>query len=235
VLKVVHLCAGHGSLRVIDGLSLHVRPGEVVTLVGANGAGKSTLLKNVAGLQPPLEGRVLLHGRDIAGQPANRVAELGVTLVPEGRGLFPGMTVRENLEMGGYARRLSKRALEARISEVCGHFPVLLERFAQRAGSLSGGQQQMLALARALVGEPTLLLLDEPTTGLAPALVVEVFAQIRRLKAAGLAVILAEQNVRQALEVADRAYVMQTGRVIMEGPAERIAQSNEVQKAYLGL
>ncbi len=234
MLKVVHLCAGYGSLRVIDGLSLNVKPGEVVTLVGANGAGKSTLLKSVAGLLPPFEGRVLLHGRDIAGQPANRVAELGVTLVPEGRGLFPGMTVRENLEMGGYARRLSKRALDARINEVCGHFPALPERFAQRAGSLSGGQQQMVALARALVGEPALLLLDEPTTGLAPALVAEVFAQIRRLKAAGLAVILAEQNVRQALEVADRAYVMQTGRVIMEGPAERIAQSNEVQKAYLG-
>ncbi|MCX6905886.1 MAG: ABC transporter ATP-binding protein [Verrucomicrobia bacterium] len=235
MLKVVHLVSGYGALRVITGVSLHVARGEVVTLIGANGSGKSTLLKTVAGLISPREGRVLLKGREMAGQPANAVAAAGLTLVPEGRGLFPGMSVLENLRMGGYARGLGGRRLAERIDTVCAGFPALLERFEQRAGSLSGGQQQILALARALVGAPEVLLLDEPSTGLAPLLVAEVFAKIMELKRSGVTIILAEQNVRQALQVADRAYVMKTGRVVMEGPSSEVAEADEVRQAYLGM
>lgn len=235
MLKVVHLVSGYGALRVITGVSLHVARGEVVTLIGANGSGKSTLLKTVAGLIAPMEGRVLLKGREMAGQPANAVAAAGLTLVPEGRGLFPGMSVLENLRMGGYARGLGGRRLAERIDTVCAGFPALLERFEQRAGSLSGGQQQILALARALVGAPEILLLDEPSTGLAPLLVAEVFDRIKELKRSGMTIILAEQNVGQALQVADRAYVMKTGRVVMEGPSSQVAEADEVRQAYLGM
>ncbi len=235
LLKVVHLISGYGSLRVIDGVSLRACPGEVIALVGGNGSGKSTLLKTIAGLLTPAEGRVLLKGREMAGRSANRIAAAGLTLVPEGRGLFPGMSVLENLRMGGYARRLRGRGLVRRIEAVCAGFPALVPKLAQSAGSLSGGQQQMLALARALVGEPEVLLLDEPSTGLAPLLVDEVFRKIKDLKQAGLALILAEQHVSRALEAADRAYVMRTGRVVMEGPASDVARSDEVRKAYLGV
>jgi branched-chain amino acid transport system ATP-binding protein len=235
VLKIVHLVAGYGALRVIDGVSIHVNAGEVVALVGANGAGKSTLLKTVAGLMPPREGRILLRGKEMAGQPASRIAAAGLTLVPEGRGLFPGMTVRDNLRMGGYAGRMSGSRLDRRIQEVCAGFPDLLNKLGAKAGSLSGGQQQMLALARALVGQPGVLLLDEPSTGLAPLLVAEVFKKIKELKSTGVTLILAEQNVRQALRVSDRAYVMRTGRVVMEGTAEAVAASDEVKTAYLGM
>jgi branched-chain amino acid transport system ATP-binding protein len=235
VLKIVHLVAGYGALRVIDGVSMHVNAGEVVALVGANGAGKSTLLKTVAGLLHPRAGRVLLQGKEMAGQPASRLATAGLTLVPEGRGLFPGMTVHDNLRMGGYARRLSGARLEQRIHEVCVGFPDLLKKLGAKAGCLSGGQQQMLALARALVGQPSVLLLDEPSTGLAPLLMAEVFEKIKELKSTGATLILAEQNVRQALRVSDRAYVMRTGRVVMEGTAEAVAASEEVKTAYLGM
>ena len=234
MLKVVHLVSGYGSLRALDGVSLHVKKGEVIALVGANGSGKSTLLNTIAGLIRPSEGRVLLNGKEMAGRSANRVAAAGLTLVPEGRGLFPGMSVIENLRMGGYARRISGGVLARRIETVCAGFPALAAKLPQTAGSLSGGQQQMLALARALVGEPDVLLLDEPSTGLAPLLVAEVFEKIRELKQAGMTIILAEQNVRQALQVADRAYVMRTGRVVMEGPARTVSESDEVRKAYLG-
>lgn len=234
MLKVVHLIAGYGPLQVINGVSLHAAQGEVVALVGANGSGKSTLLKSLAGLIAPKEGRVLLEGKDMAGQPANRVAAAGLTLVPEGRGLFPGMSVLENLRMGGYAQRLGARELDGRVEAVCADFPALRDKFKQRAGSLSGGQQQMLALARALVGAPLILLLDEPSTGLAPLLVAEVFGKIKELKQSGVTIILAEQNVGQALHVADRAYVMKTGRIVMEGAAGKIAESEEIKQAYLG-
>ena len=235
MLKVVHLVCGYGALRVIHGVSVHLRAGELVTLVGANGAGKSTLLRSIAGLVTPLEGRVLLRGRDMARQPCHRIATAGLTLVPEGRGLFPGLSVRDNLRMGGYPRRLRGQALARRIEAVVADFPMLGERLEERAGHLSGGQQQMLAIARALVGEPDVLLLDEPSTGLAPKMVVEVFAQILALKRAGKTIMLAEQNVREALRLADRAYVLQTGRVVLEGAAADVAASAEVRRAYLGL
>jgi branched-chain amino acid transport system ATP-binding protein len=206
-----------------------------MALVGANGSGKSTLLKTIAGLLPPLEGRILLKGNEMAGQPAQRIAAAGLTLLPEGRGLFPGMSVWENLRMGGYARRLSRRAEAERLEMVCSDFPALREKLRQKAGSLSGGQQQMLALARAMVGAPEVLLLDEPSTGLAPLVVAEVFRKIKVLKQAGVTIILAEQNVSRALEMADRAYVMKTGRLVMEGTADEVSRADEVKRAYLGM
>jgi branched-chain amino acid transport system ATP-binding protein len=235
MLKVVHLKSGYHGLMVVDGISLRVHPGEAVALVGANGSGKSTLLKTIAGLVPAAEGRVLLAGRDVARQPAHRVAAAGCTLVPEGRGLFPGLSVLDNLRLGGYARRLAGRQLARRVERAAGFFPALESRLGQPAGTLSGGQQQMLALARALVGEPQLLLLDEPSTGLAPLVVREIFEKIRGLKQAGVSLMLAEQNVQEALRLAGRAYVMQTGRIVLEGPAAELARSGEVQKAYLGM
>lgn len=234
MLKIVNLRSGYGSLRVIDGISLHVKAGEIVTLIGANGAGKSTLLKTVAGLLPATEGRVLFEDKDIAGWPAERIAAFGLTLVPEGRGLFPGMTVLDNLRMGGYARHLKARQLDRRVEQACAVFPVLSERLSERAGHLSGGQQQMLALARALVGQPKALLLDEPSTGLAPLLVTEVLQKIQQLKSSGLAILLAEQNVQGALRISDRAYVMKTGRVALDGPAAELMKSEEINQAYLG-
>jgi branched-chain amino acid transport system ATP-binding protein len=234
-LKVVNLRSGYGSLTVIDGISVHADAGEIVALIGANGAGKSTLLKTVAGLVPHSSGRIFFQGREISRLPAEARASLGLALVPEGRGLFPGMSVEENLALGGHARRLTRAQLRQRVEHVCGLFPVLSERMTAKAGQLSGGQQQALALARAMVGQPDVLLLDEPSTGLAPLVIQEVFTQIRQLKAAGVTIMLAEQNVREALLMADRAYVMKTGRVVLEGSGQSLIQSPEVQKAYLGL
>jgi branched-chain amino acid transport system ATP-binding protein len=234
LLRVINLQVGYGSLKVIDGLSMHVEAGEVVALIGANGAGKSTLLKSIAGLIPLAGGHLLLRGKDVSRLPAEVRACRGLTLVPEGRGLFPGMSVLDNLRMGGYAQGFNRHELAGRIEQVCALFPILSERPAELARNLSGGQQQALALARALVGKPDVLLLDEPSTGLAPVLVQELFAQIRQLKALGLGIMIAEQNVGEALKSADRAYVMKTGKIVLEGPAERLMQSPDVQKAYLG-
>ena len=203
--------------------------------MGGNGAGKSTLLKTIAGLITPREGRILLHGKPVVGWPAERIAAAGLTLVPEGRGLFPAMSVLENLRMGGYARRLSRRQFADKLAQIYTLFPVLAERPQAHAGHLSGGQQQMLALARALVGTPEILLLDEPSTGLAPLLVAEVFEKIAQLKAAGITILLAEQNVQLALRAADRGYVIENGRITLSGPASELMASEEVQRAYLGI
>lgn len=235
MLKVVSLRTGYGALQVIDGISLSVQRGEVVALLGANGAGKSTLMKAIAGLLPPGEGRVFLDGRSVAGCPAERIAALGLTMVPEGRGLFPGMTALENLRMGGYARKLKGKALAQHISDSVDLFPALHGRLGERAGNFSGGQQQMLAIAKALVGSPDILLLDEPSTGLAPLLVAEVYATIARLKTAGVTILLAEQNVQHALNVADRAYVIENGRVALTAPAAELLASDEVTRVYLGM
>ncbi|MFA5204337.1 MAG: ABC transporter ATP-binding protein [Lentisphaeria bacterium] len=234
LLKAVNLQAGYGRLRVLNGASLHVDAGEVVALLGVNGAGKSTLLRAVAGLLPVTGGRLFLAGAEVTGQPAERLAGRGLLLVPEGRGLFPDMTVLDNLRLGGHARRLPPRDLAAAVAAAAARYPVLQGRLRERAGNLSGGQQQMLALARAQVAEPRLLLLDEPSTGLAPQWVSDVFAAVRDWRARGAAVLLAEQNMAQALAVADRGYVLENGQIVLEGTAAELLASPAVRKAYLG-
>ena len=234
MLKAVNLRSGYGALQVVNGVSLRVQPGEIVALIGANGAGKSTLLKTLAGVIHPTEGRVLLRDQPVAGWPAHKLARRGLVLVPEGRALFPGMTVLDNLRMGGYPKNLGGAALAARIEAMCVRFPALREKLRQRAGELSGGQRQMLAIARALISEPEILLLDEPSTGLAPLLVAEIFECIRQLQQAGISILLAEQNVQGTLRIAQRAYVMQTGRIVLDGPAADLLRSEQIQKAYLG-
>jgi branched-chain amino acid transport system ATP-binding protein len=219
------------TIRAVRGVSFHVRRGEVIALLGANGAGKSTLLRAVAGVLRPERGRVRFEGTDITGWASHRVARRGLRLVPEGRGLLARMTVWENLVMGQYAGKSgTPRDLEAALER----FPVLRQRRGQVASTLSGGEQQMLAIARALVGRPALLMLDEPSLGLAPRLVQEVFGVVAELKCDGVTIVLVEQNARQALAVADRAYVLETGQIVLSGPAAELAAGEEVQRAYLG-
>lgn len=230
LLQVQNLRCGYGSLEVVHGISLHVRPGEIVGLLGANGAGKTSLLKAMVGLLPPWQGDIRMDGRPIAGQPAWRGVSHAMVLVPEGRMVFADMTVRENLLVGGYRNpdRLTH------IEGVLDRFPRLRERLQQLGGTLSGGEQQMLALGRALMARPKLLLLDEPSMGLAPLLVKEVFAEIRRMTEAGVTVLLVEQNAVATLQIADRAYVMETGEIILEGEAAELLHHPEVKRAYLG-
>ncbi len=230
MLQVRNLRCGYGSLQVIRGVSLHVDPGEIVALIGANGAGKTSLLKAIVGLIAPLGGEVRIDGRDCTGLPPWRAVANAVALVPEGRQIFGDMTVMENLVVGGY--RNPDRALP--IADVLERFPRLRERADQMAGTLSGGEQQMLALGRALASRPRLILLDEPSMGLAPMMVQEVFRTIRSLKEQGVTVFIVEQNAVAALQVADRAYVLETGDIIIEGPAPDLLHNPEVKRAYLG-
>lgn len=236
MLRVRSLRAGYGAVEVLKGVSLHVDPGELVAIVGANGAGKSTLLAAVAGLVRPWSGSVALGGAEIAGEAAETVAGRGCVLVPEGRQLFPGLSVRDNLLLGGWlrVRREGRRAVERDIGAMESLFPVLAERRHQAAGTLSGGEQQMLAIARALMSRPSLLLLDEPSIGLAPLVVKTIFATVAGLRNEGRTIMLVEQNARAALAVADRGYVMETGQVVLEGTAAELAANRDVQRAYLG-
>ena len=230
LLQVKNLRCGYGSLEVVHGASLHVCAGEIVGLLGANGAGKSSLLKAIVGLLVPWAGEVFIDGRPTIGQPAWRSISNSTVLVPEGKMIFADMTVRENLLIGGYHN--PDRILQMDI--VLGRFPRLRERLQQLGGTLSGGEQQMLALARALMGRPRLLLMDEPSMGLAPLLVKEVFAEILKMKDLGLTVLLVEQNAIATLQIADRAYVMETGEITLEGAAADLAHNPEVKRAYLG-
>jgi len=230
LLRVTNLRCGYGSLEVIHGASLHVSAGEIVGLLGANGAGKTSLLKTIVGLLPPWQGDILVEGRSTRGQPAWRSISNSVVLVPEGKMLFADMTVRENLLIGGYHNPDRLWQLEI----VLERFPRLRERIGQVAGTLSGGEQQMLALGRALMGRPKLLLLDEPSMGLAPLLVREVFAEILKLRDSGVTVLLVEQNAVATLQIADRAYVIETGEIILEGEAATLMHNPEVKRAYLG-
>ena len=230
MLKVRNLYAGYGHLEVVRGVSFHVALGEIVALVGANGAGKTTLLRTLAGLQPVWSGEVSLQGRDIRGMPAWRGILQGMTLVPEGRLVFADMSVMDNLMVGGY-RNPDRRT---DIAEMLALFPRLDERRQQQAGTLSGGEQQMLAIARALVGRPRLLLLDEPSMGLAPRIVSELFRLIHDLRRKDLTVLLVEQNAVAALQIADRAYVLETGAITLEGDANELRDHPEVRRAYLG-
>ena len=232
LLQVEDVNVYYGSIHAVKNISLQVNEGEIVTLIGANGAGKSTTLNTIAGLLKPKTGSVIFDGHVISGMSANKIVPLGMALCPEGRRIFQHMTVRENLEMGGYTR--PKNEIEASIEEVFQRFPRLKERRKQVAGTLSGGEQQMLAMSRALMSHPKLMMLDEPSMGLAPILVDQIFDIAKELHKSGTTILLVEQNARKALQVADRAYVLETGSITLSGTGAELASSDAVKKAYLG-
>ena len=233
MLEVRDLHAGYGLTRVLEGVSLHVNAGEIVAVLGSNGAGKTTLNMAISGLVKPRAGSVTFEGRDITGRPPAEIMGAGLIQVPEGRKIFPNLSVRENLELGSYRRAKPNRAIN--LDRVFQTFPRLKERTVQAAGTLSGGEQQMLAIGRGMMAEPRLLILDEPSLGLSPLLVEEMFALIRRLHGQGLAIMLVEQNVAQSLDVADRAYVLENGRFAISGAAASVREDPELKRAYLGL
>ena len=232
MLKVEGLRAGYGKVEVLHNVGLEVAPGRIVALIGANGAGKTTLLKTISGLIRPAAGTIAFEWQDIARRPAHKVVALGISHVPEGRAILKRMSVLENLRMGAYVR--SDSEVENDIAAAMTRFPVLAERRHQRAGTLSGGEQQMLAIARALVARPRLLLMDEPSLGLAPKLVTGIFHTLRQLRDEGKTILLVEQNARQALQVADHAYVMERGRIVLTGTGASLLDTPEVQRTYLG-
>ncbi len=233
MLSVQNIDVYYGAIHALKGISIDVTEGEIVTLIGANGAGKSTTLRTISGLLKPKSGKIIYEGKEIAGLPAQQIVGLGLSQVPEGRRIFANMTVMENLELGAYLRK-DKENLAGDLKNVFAKFPRLEERKAQVAGTLSGGEQQMLAMGRALMSRPRLLLLDEPSMGLAPLLVKEIFAIIKEINEGGTTILLVEQNANMALSIADRAYVLETGRIILSGSAKELAASEEVRKAYLG-
>lgn len=232
MLKVENLNVYYGSINAIKGISFEVNQGEIVTMIGANGAGKSTTMNTVAGLLNPRSGSIVFEGKDITHMPANKVVSLGLALCPEGRRVFQQMSVRENLEMGGYTRQASE--IVPALDHVFELFPRLKERQRQVAGTLSGGEQQMLAMGRAMMSKPKLLMLDEPSMGLAPLLVEQIFDIILSLNKAGTTILLVEQNAQMALSVANRAYVLETGKIFKEGSADMLMHDDAVRKAYLG-
>jgi len=233
LLTVDGLETFYGGIQALKGVSFEVPEGSIVTLLGANGAGKSTTLKSISGLVPPARGTVTFTGRRIDGLPSEQIVRLGISHVPEGRELFPELTVLENLKMGAYTRT-EKRAIERSLERAQAHFPILAERRLQLAGTLSGGEQQMLAIGRALMAEPRLLLLDEPSLGLAPMLVEEIFRIIREIHDNGTTVLLVEQNANKALSIADYGYVLETGTVSLAGDSRQLLRDDHVRRAYLG-
>ena len=233
LLDVQDLRGGYGRVEVLRGVSLVVRPGEIVALLGSNGAGKSTLNNTLSGIVPAWGGRVRFDGGDLTRASSVDVVRAGLIQVPEGRRIFPNLNVRENLELGSFARGRARRATN--LDRVFAIFPRLLERVAQKAGTMSGGEQQMLAIGRGLMAEPKLLILDEPSLGLSPLLVEELFALIQRLHGDGLAVLLVEQNVGQSLDIADRAYVLENGQLRFSGTPAELLASADLKRAYLGL
>ncbi len=234
LLEVQNLELAYGEVPAVRDISFEVAEGEIVTLIGANGAGKTTSLRGVAGAMLARRGQIFFSGRDITNLPAYRRALAGIALVPEGRRVFPALTVRENLEMGGFKFRADRGKLRSQMERVMEMFPRLRERAGQAAGTLSGGEQQMLALSRALMSEPRLLCMDEPSLGLAPLVVQDIFRSIRAANAAGTSILLVEQNARYALETASRGYVLQTGAIIASGPCAVLKQDERVKEAYLG-
>ncbi len=232
LLKVNNINVYYGAIHALKGISLDVDEGEIVTLIGANGAGKSTTLKTISGIMRTKTGGIEFDGKDISRTPAHKVVEMGLSQVPEGRRIFMQMTVKENLEMGAFTA--PKNTIEDSLENVYSHFPRLKERYKQVAGTLSGGELQMLAMGRALMSQPKLMMLDEPSMGLAPVLVEDIFEIIHNLHEAGTTILLVEQNARMALSIADRAYVLETGNVTLSGDAKELMNNDSVRKAYLG-
>jgi len=236
MLRVESISAFYGAIQALRNVSLHVNANEIATLLGANGAGKSTLMRVIAGVHPPAKGRLLFSGQNTAGLSAERILRLGVGLVPEGRQIFAPLSVMDNLTLGAYARfkRDGKKEVQGDLQSIFDLFPVLRERQKQRAGTLSGGEQQMVAIGRTLMARPKLLLLDEPSMGLAPMVVRDIFAALKTLRTRGTTLLLVEQNAKAALKVADRGYIIETGRIILEGDTADLLNNKEVQRAYLG-
>jgi len=233
LLGVNNLQVYYGAIHALQGISFHVDEGEIVTVIGANGAGKSTTLNTICGLLHPREGHVYFKGRELTSMAADNIVKLGISQVPEGRKIFANMTVRENLEMGAFTRT-DKGEIQASMDRVFQSFPRLKERLNQLGGTLSGGEQQMLAMGRGLMSKPTMLLLDEPSMGLAPILVEEIFLIIKEINQQGTSILLVEQNANMALQIANRAYVLETGRVVLEGSAREVFANPQVKEAYLG-
>ncbi len=235
MLEIKELRTLHGrKIEALRGVSLSVSPGEIVALIGGNGAGKTTLLKSIAGLLPPDSGEIIFQGQPITKKPSHRMAALGIVYVPEGRRVFPRLTVRENLEMGAFLRR-DRSSISEDMGRIDQMFPILRDRQNQMASTLSGGEQQMLAIGRALMARPKLLMLDEPSMGLAPLMVEKIFSVIQEIHKQGLPILMVEQNARKALQIAQRAYVLETGKIVLEGPASALLHNPEVQHAYLGI
>jgi branched-chain amino acid transport system ATP-binding protein len=234
VLSVENVHTFYGQIEALKGISLHVDEGEIVTLIGANGAGKSTTLKTISGLIAPRQGTIKLYDEVISGLPVHKVAEKGVVQVPEGRRIFPRMTVEENLEMGAYLRHKDPQGVKESMERVFDLFPRLKERRTQKGGTLSGGEQQMLATGRGMMANPKLLMLDEPSMGLAPVVVEMIFETLQRLNEQGTTILLVEQNAAMALQLAHRGYVLETGRIALEGTGKELLGNEQVRKAYLG-
>lgn len=224
----------YGSYRALDGITVHVEAGELVVMLGANGAGKSSLFLAISGLRKLKSGAIRLGGRDLAGEKPSAIVEAGLVHCPEGRKLFPGMSVEKNLRLGAYVHRQDPKRSEELLDEVFGMFPILRDKRGDPAGSLSGGQQQMVAIGRALLGRPKVLLLDEPSLGLAPLVVKQVLGAIKAINRAGTTVLLAEQNAYAALQIADRAYVLENGRIVMEGAPDALLKDEGIRRAYIG-
>ena len=235
LLKLDNVSVRYGAIEAVRNVSIEVRTGEVVTIIGANGAGKSSLLKCIAGLEPAASGQVLLDGQDVSAMPTHRRLRLGATLSPEGRGVFPDQSVLDNLLLGAYSLKASLSEIARLVEHGFELFPRLRERKEQFAGTLSGGEQQMLAMARALMSRPRLLLLDEPSLGLAPLIIRDIFHSIRALRDSGLTILLVEQMANQALGVSNRAYVLETGRITLEGTGAELLASPEIRASYLGV
>ena len=233
MLDIQNLHAGYEQMKVLQGIDLNIQQGEIVALLGSNGAGKSTLNNNISGIYEPTAGAILFEGENITGLRSEQVVQKGIIHVPEGRRIFPNISVRENLELGSYLRGQKNR--KANLDRVVGVFPRLQERFSQLAGTLSGGEQQMLAIGRGMMAEPRLMILDEPSLGLSPLLVEEMFGLIQDLNKTGLSFFLVEQNVMQSLEIADRAYVIENGKIVLSGNTDALLDDPELKKSYLGV
>jgi branched-chain amino acid transport system ATP-binding protein len=233
MLKVENINVYYGAIHALKGISVDVTEGQIVTLIGANGAGKSTILRTISGLLRAKSGNILFEGKSLSAMPAEEIVKIGISQVPEGRRIFANMTVEENLELGAYIRN-DKAGIRQDIAKIFERFPRLGERRIQIAGTLSGGEQQMLAIGRGLMSQPRLLLLDEPSMGLAPLLVKEIFSIIKEINASGTTILLVEQNANMALSIAHQAYVLETGRITLSGSAKELSESEAVRKAYLG-